>query len=225
MKLNVMSCKKRGEPAIDIARATQIPDIMIHITLKSAQGVETKAVKPLEGENYMPKVLCNGGFGVASRNMNRELYQHPLKQMPVRLYKAVKEDSAILAKGAEFQDVSEGNIVELLESISFPLSYEELAEVDRQTYEYKEAQDDLNDEKVISEENTLTVKRFKRNLHKIIEAVDYFGTMIPFYGHSAKDECGVEDVLSCSKEILQKEENNVGWNPKKSAKCRPFREE
>jgi hypothetical protein len=48
--------------------------------------------------------------------------------------------------------------VELLESVSFPLLNEELAEVDRQTY--KEAQDDHNDENVISEENSLTFKRF-----------------------------------------------------------------
>jgi hypothetical protein len=30
--------------------------MMIHTALKSAQAVETKAVKPLEGENYTPKV-------------------------------------------------------------------------------------------------------------------------------------------------------------------------
>jgi hypothetical protein len=47
--------------------------------LKSAQAVETTAVKLLEGENYTPKVWCNGGLGVASRNVNREFYQHPHK--------------------------------------------------------------------------------------------------------------------------------------------------
>lgn len=41
---------------IGFAHATQIPGMMIHTTLKSAQGVETKAIKPLKGENYMPKV-------------------------------------------------------------------------------------------------------------------------------------------------------------------------
>jgi hypothetical protein len=51
--------------------------------------------------------------------------------------------------------------VELLEFVSFPLSNEELAEVDRQTY--KEAQDGLNDESVISEVNN---RRFKGNLQQ-----------------------------------------------------------
>jgi hypothetical protein len=41
---------------------------------------------------------------------------------------------------------------------------EELAEVDMQTYE--EAQDDLNDENVISEESTLTFQRFKGNIQQ-----------------------------------------------------------
>jgi hypothetical protein len=56
VKLDVMCCKKRGKHEIDIERATQFPDMMIHTTLKSAQAVETKAVKPLKGENYMPKM-------------------------------------------------------------------------------------------------------------------------------------------------------------------------
>jgi hypothetical protein len=51
VKLDVMCCKKRDEHVIGIARATQIPGMMIHTTLKSAQWVETKAVKALEGEN------------------------------------------------------------------------------------------------------------------------------------------------------------------------------
>jgi hypothetical protein len=38
------------------AHATPIPKMMIHTTLKSAQAVETKDVKPLKGENYTPKV-------------------------------------------------------------------------------------------------------------------------------------------------------------------------
>jgi hypothetical protein len=55
--------------------------------------------------------------------------------------------------------------VELLEeSVSLPLMNENLAWVDRQTY--KEAQNDLNYDSVISEENTLTVKMFKRNLQR-----------------------------------------------------------
>jgi hypothetical protein len=52
---------------------------MIHTALKSAQAVETKAVKPLKCENDTPKVWCNGAFEVASRNVNREFYQHPHK--------------------------------------------------------------------------------------------------------------------------------------------------
>jgi hypothetical protein len=69
VKLDITCCKKRGQHAIDIACATEIRDMIIHITLKSAPGVKTKAFKPLKGENYMPKVLCNGGFGVASYNI------------------------------------------------------------------------------------------------------------------------------------------------------------
>jgi hypothetical protein len=66
--------------------------------------------------------------------------------------------------------------VELLQPVSFSLTNEELPEVDRQMY--KEAQDDLNDESVISEENTLTIEGLRETFKKIIEAVDYFGTMI-----------------------------------------------
>jgi hypothetical protein len=51
-----------------------------------------------------------------------------------KIYEAVKEESAILTKGAGFQDVSENDTVELLESNSLLLTNEELAEVDRQTY-------------------------------------------------------------------------------------------
>jgi hypothetical protein len=55
-------------------------------------------------------------------------------------------------------------IVDFSEAHSLPLRRnEELADWDRQTY--KEAQDD-GDENVISEENTLTIKRFKRNLQQ-----------------------------------------------------------
>jgi hypothetical protein len=43
------------------------------------------------------------------------------------LYGAVKEESA---EGAGFQDSSEDGIVELLESVSLPLTNEELAELD-----------------------------------------------------------------------------------------------
>jgi hypothetical protein len=57
--------EKRGERATDIARAIHIPEMMIYTTLKSAQEIETKAIKPLEGENYTPKVCCDGDLGVA----------------------------------------------------------------------------------------------------------------------------------------------------------------
>jgi hypothetical protein len=50
----------------------------------------------------------------------------------------------------------------MLESRSLPWTNEELAALDRQTR--KEAQDDHDDESVISGENTLTIKRFKRML-------------------------------------------------------------
>jgi hypothetical protein len=56
VNLDVICCKKRGKHEIDIALATQIPDMMVHATLKIAQTIETKAVKPLEGQNYMSKV-------------------------------------------------------------------------------------------------------------------------------------------------------------------------
>jgi hypothetical protein len=78
-----------------------------------------------------------------------------------------------------------------------PLTNKELAELDRQTH--KEAQDNLDDEILVSGENTLTIERFKTNLQEINEAVDNFGTMI--LSHSAKVECELEDVLSCYKEI------------------------
>jgi hypothetical protein len=67
----------------------------------------------------------------------------------------VKEEPAILAKEAGFEDVSGDDTVELLESVSAPLTNEDLAEMDREIYE--EAQGDHDDESVISEENTLTV--------------------------------------------------------------------
>jgi hypothetical protein len=44
VKLDVMCCKKRGKHAVNITHAIQIPEMMIHTGLKSAQGIETKAV-------------------------------------------------------------------------------------------------------------------------------------------------------------------------------------
>jgi hypothetical protein len=60
---------------------------------------------------------------------------------------------------------------------------------------------------VISEENSLTFKRFN------YWGYGLFWNHDPFYDHFAKDECGVEDVLSCYKGILQKEKSNTRWNP------------
>jgi hypothetical protein len=73
----------------------------------------------------------------------------------------VKEEITTVEKGASFQDFSEDDIVELLESHSVMLMHRKLTEVDRQTY--KEAQDN-HDESVISEENSWKIKRFRRHL-------------------------------------------------------------
>jgi hypothetical protein len=45
----------------------------------------------------------------------------------------MRDEIAILAKEAGSEDVSEDNLVELLESHALPLINEELAELDRQT--------------------------------------------------------------------------------------------
>jgi hypothetical protein len=76
----------------------------------------------------------------------------------------VKEEITTVAKEAGFQDVSDNYIVELLKCCSFPLMNEILAALDRQMY--KEAQDGHDVQGVISEENTLKDKRFKRNLQQ-----------------------------------------------------------
>jgi hypothetical protein len=110
------------------------------------------------------------------------LSTHPLKpviqETAIRIYEAVMEEIAILAKGEGFQDISGDEIVDLLESLSLPLTNEEMAEMNMRTY--KEAQND-DDERVTSEENTLTMlsRGLSENFRKINGAVDYFGTMIP----------------------------------------------
>jgi hypothetical protein len=76
----------------------------------------------------------------------------------------VEEEISPVLNEAGFQDVSDDDILELLEFHSLPLMIEEVAELKRQTH--KEAQVDLCDESVISEEDTLTIKRFKRNLQQ-----------------------------------------------------------
>jgi hypothetical protein len=72
------------------------------------------------------------------------------------------------------------------------------------------------------EENILTFKRFKWKLQQNEWGCGLFSNHDPLYDHSAQVECELEDVLSCSKEIL--ETNNVSLNLKRFAKCRPFRE-
>jgi hypothetical protein len=61
---------------------------------------------------------CDGGFGVASRNVNTEFYQHTplslIQEKSVGLHKVVREGISILAIEVEFQAVSEDDIVELL---------------------------------------------------------------------------------------------------------------
>jgi hypothetical protein len=103
--------------------------------------------------------------------VKRENYQHPpislalIEEKAVRLNEAVKEVSVILATEGGFQEFSEDVIVELLESHSVILMNEELAGLDMRTC--KEAQDyHDDDESVISEENTSTIKRFNRNLQQ-----------------------------------------------------------
>jgi hypothetical protein len=77
-KLDVICCKKRGERAIDVARATQIPGIMIHTALKSGQAVETKAVTTRRSKLHA-KGAMYWRLGVASFSVSREFYQHPHK--------------------------------------------------------------------------------------------------------------------------------------------------
>jgi hypothetical protein len=55
-------------------------------------------------------------------------------------------------------------LIELLESHSLPLINVELEELEWQTYE--KAQDGCDDERVISEDNTLAMKMFKRTLEE-----------------------------------------------------------
>jgi hypothetical protein len=77
---------------------------------------------------------------------------------------------------------------------------------------------------VISEESTLTFQRFKGNIQQSCWVCGLFWSHDPLCDHSAKDECGVEDVLSCYKEILQKDKYNAGWSPKKFAEHKIFME-
>jgi hypothetical protein len=126
-------------------------------------------VKPLEGENKHARI--DKRLGAATRNVNREYYLHtPLslaltEEKAIRLYEAVKEETAIVAKETGFQEFSGDAILELLESRSVILMKKEPAGLDRPTY--KGSQDyHGHDKSVTSEENTLTIKTFKRNFQQ-----------------------------------------------------------
>jgi hypothetical protein len=86
---------------------------------------------------------------MASHSADQECYQHApislahIQEKTARLYESVKEEIAILAKEG-FEDVSEYDIVKILESLSLPLTIEEMAEMDIQMY----------------------IKRFKRKLQQ-----------------------------------------------------------
>jgi hypothetical protein len=82
------------------------------------------------------------------------------------LYEAVKKEAAILAKRQDSR-LLEKITVELLESVSFPLTNVEVTELDMRAYE--EAQDDHDDESVISEENTLTIERINLNINETVD--------------------------------------------------------
>jgi hypothetical protein len=101
------------------------------------------------------------------------------------------------------------------------LTNEELAGLERRTY--KGARHYCGDDEiVVSEENALTIKSFKRNFSKINETVDYCGTMafstfiLPSLNSNWKICC------HAIKELLQK--YNSSFNPNNSAKSRPLRE-
>jgi hypothetical protein len=70
VELTIMCHKKRGEPAADIARAIQIPEMIIHTILKSAQKIETRAVNLLNHSSVKItcRRCCDGGLGVGSHN-------------------------------------------------------------------------------------------------------------------------------------------------------------
>jgi hypothetical protein len=72
----------------------------------------------------------------------------------------VKEEIKNVAKEAGFQDISDNDVVEFLEWRSLPLTNEEMAGLDEQTYE--EAHSDHDGEC----DFTLSVERFKRNLQQ-----------------------------------------------------------
>jgi hypothetical protein len=108
----------------------------------------------------------------------------------------IHNEIAVLAKEAGFQDVGEDDTAELLESHSLPLMNEEPADMDKQTY--KEAQND-DDNNVISEEKTLTIKGLREAFSKIDEAVDYSRNHDSLYDCYAKVKREVRDMLLSNK--------------------------
>jgi hypothetical protein len=56
VKLDIISCKQRGEHVIDIAHAFQMPEMAIHTILKSIQEIETKALNLLKHSKM--KIAC-----------------------------------------------------------------------------------------------------------------------------------------------------------------------
>jgi hypothetical protein len=122
-------------------------------------------------------------------NVNNELNLHEFWQsFYITDCVQIVGEIAILAKMAGFEDVSEDDVAQLLESHSLPLTNEKLAEMDKLMY--KDAQDDNNnDENIVSEENTLTIKCLREAFSKIDEAVDYFWNHDPLYDSSTKVEC------------------------------------
>lgn len=77
---------------------------------------------------------------------------------------AVMEEIRIVGSEGGFKNVSEDDIIELLQSVSLSLENEELAEFDRQTY--KDAWDGHVDENVISEKKYLNNLKVSRNLQQ-----------------------------------------------------------
>jgi hypothetical protein len=86
VELDMMCCKKRGECVVVISRFIQIPEMMIHTILNSAQEIKTRAVNLLKHTKVKIKHqrCCDGdwfGSGV-SRRGSRMLSARPIKSSP-----------------------------------------------------------------------------------------------------------------------------------------------
>jgi hypothetical protein len=71
-----------------------------------------------------------GVLQYGSRNLSTHSCECSPEEKAISLHEAVKEEITTVAKEAGFQDVSDDDIIELLESHSMPLMNEELAKVD-----------------------------------------------------------------------------------------------